>query len=268
MARGTNNLILETGTKAINEIIRNRIEEFLEEDLMIAIPARVVGTRDYSTLQCVDVQPVINPRWIDGRELTAPVIRKVFVKLFSGNGFSLEIPIAEGDLVTLHYAHKDLNAWLQSDGNGSVTQNVELLAEDRDCWVTHGFGTRNNNLAPSSTDFKIKRQEGSTETTMTFGADGVVTLKSTDKIVLDSDVEVTGQLDVVGNVSTDSAISADGNITSESNISADGNMTADGEVTAQAASPATAVALSNHVHGNGNNGANTFVPVVPNPPPP
>ena len=121
--KGQHNPVFESGTRSVKEVIKDEIDIFAQEDLMVAVPARVIGVQDYSSLQCVDVQPVINPSWIDGRKLEAPPIRKVFVKLPNGGAFSITYPIAVGDLVTLHYSHKELSAWLDSDGTGNITQN-------------------------------------------------------------------------------------------------------------------------------------------------
>ena len=253
MAKGKHNPLFETGTRAVKEVIKDEIDIFTKEDLMIAVPARVIGIQDYTSLQCVDVQPVINPSWIDGRTVAAPAIRKVFVKLPSGGAFNITYPIAAGDLVTLHYSHKDLSAWLDSGGEGNITQNVDRLPEERDCWVTHGFGTRSNNSRPNKDNIEITSVKGSNFTILVLNPDGEISISSSTSINVNSpDVTVTA--------SSGATIKA--NTTIEGNLNVTGDIGATNvDATVEVTAAVGTVSLSTHTHGGGTaSGGNTLAP--------
>lgn len=137
------------------EIMQKQFTDFTREDLYIGIPATVVGVKDYETQQVVDVKPVINDVYEDEELVQSVVLRSIFVKLQQGGGFSLKLPIAIGDLVTLHYCHRDISTFLDGKGEDQDA-NISLVADIRDCYVTHGFGTRQVNQKPSQTDFVIE----------------------------------------------------------------------------------------------------------------
>lgn len=170
MPEVTNNNVYDMGGMSYRENISKRIAEFTRENLFIGIPARVISTDDYSTLQCLDVQPVINDVYTthEGIILEANVIRKVFVLLERAGGFSIELPVAKGDIVTLFYAHKDLGEWLDSSGTEQISQSVLKIANIEDCWCELRGGTRKDNLKPSTSNFVIKGNS----TTITITPDG------------------------------------------------------------------------------------------------
>jgi hypothetical protein len=148
----------DMGAMSYNENISKRIAQFTREDLYIGIPARVVGVDDYESLQCVDVQPVFDDVHIkkNSTVLEAVTIKKVFVKLPSGGGFNIKLPVSKGDLCTLNYAHKDLGEWLDSVGDENIAQSVFKIANVEDCWVDLGFGTRKTHQNPSADNLVIE----------------------------------------------------------------------------------------------------------------
>jgi hypothetical protein len=210
---------IDIGTLSTPEIIQKALTDFTREDLYIALPATVVGVDDYETMQCVDVRGLINDVYEDEAIIQAVKISKVFVKLPAGGDFSQSYPIAVGDLVTLHWAHRNLNTFLDNAGQ-AVEEPINMVADIRDCWVTHGFGTRSNNQSPSKTDY-ITRCKNTTIIIKPDGNISIVTASDVSiettgningkcaKAILDTplvettgDLKVGGNLEVVGNSMT------------------------------------------------------------------
>lgn len=176
------------GTLSTGELIQRSLTEFTREDLYIALPAEVVSVDDYETTQCVDVRGLINDVYEDGSLVQSVLIRKVFVKLPAGGGFSQCYPIEVGNLVTLHWAHRNLNTFLDNSGT-SVDEPIEMVADIRDCWVVHGFGTRSNNQHPSKTDLITRHKN----TTVTIKPDGSVSVITTADVLVETQGNITGK---------------------------------------------------------------------------
>ena len=171
------------------EIMQKQFTDFTREDLYIGIPATVVGVKDYETQQVVDVKPVINDVYEDENLVQAVTLRSIFVKLQQGGGFSFKLPIAVGDLVTLHYCHRDISTFLDGKGEDQDA-NISLVADIRDCYVTHGFGTRQVNQKPSLTDLIIEGPE----TTIVIQPDGTLTTTTKKAIIKADEYEVDAAL--------------------------------------------------------------------------
>lgn len=203
------------------------LRDFVENDLYIALPAKVYGVDNYESMQVVTVKPCIDliyPEYND-TVLLSNTMKKVFVKIPSGGGFSVKLPIAVGDLVTLHWSHKDLGDFLDGSGD-DVEISKEAVANLEDCWVTHGFGTRKSHQNPSQTDMII---EGPA-TTITITPEGKVTIKT------DGDSELT---------SASHSITATTSITGKTDIT--GATTVTGDTTINGNSTTTGIATSTSV---------------------
>ncbi|MCP3683339.1 MAG: hypothetical protein GY861_11680 [bacterium] len=210
------------GMKTVPEVIKEVIENHMDENVFISIPAVVTRTDNYTTKQVVDVKPLIGTVYPDGDVLNPPQIKSVFVKLQSGGGFTIKLPISVGDKVTLHWTHKSLNGFLANDGRQT---NEELLAnfQLKDCYVTHGFGTRLVNQSPSRTDMIIEAPKSITTikpsgdiitscTSITTTATGDVTINCSNANInasskttvttplaeFSQNVKINGTLEVVG----------------------------------------------------------------------
>jgi hypothetical protein len=219
---------LDIGMIPTTELIQKALTDFTREDLYISIPATVTEVNEYETKQVVSVKPVINDEYKDNQLVKAITIKSVFVKIPSGGGFSIKLPIAVGDLVTLHWAHRNISTFL--DGQGAdVDEPIDMVADIRDCWVTHGFGTRSNNQKPSQKDYIVVgpnskhtiTPEGkstlelpkTTQTilpngNMTTETEGTSYIKSSDHTI-DTDVTITGNLHVIGDSATDGKLSSE-----------------------------------------------------------
>lgn len=178
-----------------------------------SIPATIIGVADYETLQCVDVKFLISDVYTerDNLVLESQTLKKVLVRLPEAGGFSIQYPVAVGDKCNLVWSHRDLGAFLDSDGTG-VDVNINEIAQIEDCVVELGYQTRKNNLEPSATNFVIKGDK----TSITFMPDGTFnittsgdgTFKSDKKVIIDApETEVTGNITVVGNTTVKGAAS-------------------------------------------------------------
>lgn len=260
MPKPKQNRVYDLSISSVMEQIDERLSDFLTDDLLIGIPARVVKDSDYESDQTVDVQPVLDSKLIDDRVLTAPVIKKVFVKLPSGGDFSILIPIKIGDLVTLHYSHKAISSWLDGEGD-QLTQSSRFIAQDRDCWVTHGFGTRKVNQSPSQTDFIIKGPK----TTFTFDPTGAVTL-DTEADVL---VKTTGNSKIESVTHTVAAnMIVEGTLTVQQDVDFEMNLEVTDVITADSGDYTTSLQidskeLKGHDHAI-NSGSSSPGPTGPN----
>lgn len=139
------------------------------------IPAEIVGVSEYEELQCVDVKFLIDDMYIerDNMVLESMTLKRKFVALQRSGGFSIKQPVAVGDLVRLHWSHRDLGGFLDGDGS-SITLNVNELGKRDDFWVELGFGTRKNNVSPSVDNLIIEGPN----TTITITPSGDVTVKT------------------------------------------------------------------------------------------
>jgi hypothetical protein len=212
--------IFENSIESPKEQIDKKFLDFLQEELMVAIPATVVNTDLYETQQVVDVIPCIDDILIDGRELKAPIIKSVFVKLPSGGGFNIKLPIAGGDKVTLHYSHKDISRFLDGDGS-NIAQSTSRIAQRRDCWVTHGFGTRSSNQAPSASDYVTEGPN----TTITITPAGEVTLTTNSDITVNTSGEANVSATAGCNITADTTITGTVNIDGDVTVAAGHTLT-------------------------------------------
>lgn len=219
---------IDIGGSSARELVQQALSDFTREDLYIGIPAEVTNTDDYESKQVVSVRPVINDVYEDDEVVRAITLNSIFVKIPAGGGFAIKLPIAVGDLVTLHYAHRDISKYLDGDGS-DLDSPLGRVADIRDCWVTHGFGTRSNHQNPSKVDLII---EGA-KTTVTITPAGKVTVDTegeslirSAKHTIDAPVEMTQTLYVVGDVTTDANVTTAG-VTTSSTVAATTSLTVD-----------------------------------------
>ena len=199
---GVRNNLKDLGIQRVPDVVREMLNKYSREDLRTGIPARVVNTGHYESIQCVSVQPLFNTEYQDGRVLKSSIIEKVFVRLQEGGGFKIKLPIAVGDLVTLQYSSKYLGSLLDSDGTRNIDVPEGFYTSERDCWVEHGFGTRRNNQSPSKDNLIIEGKN----TTITITPSGQVSVETSGTSVIKSSghtidaptTTITGDLAVEG----------------------------------------------------------------------
>ncbi len=207
--------LYDSHTMSVNEMISRRLSAFTKEELYIGLPARVTSIADYSSLQCVNVETLFCVEDKDGQVNLTVAINKVFVKLQHGNGFSIELPIAVGDLLTLQWSHTALSYFLDSDGEHTITlSDFEKWQGLRDCWAVHGFGTRRNNLNPSTDNLNIKGDG----TTITITPSGEITIVTEGNFNLTTPANVNISCAVANVTAGDSNFSGNVNIGGDLNV--------------------------------------------------
>ena len=90
----------------IKQLVSDTIKDYVQNNVYISVPARIVSTKNYESLQCVDVQILINDLYFykNNTVLKQGVLKNIFVKLQSSGGFNIKLPVNVGDLCTLHYS--------------------------------------------------------------------------------------------------------------------------------------------------------------------
>ncbi|AGH32165.1 hypothetical protein VPHG_00098 [Vibrio phage 11895-B1] len=217
------------------------------------IPATVVSTSDYESLQCVDVRIAIDDVYVkrDNLVLESIVLKKIFVPLPNSGGFKIKMPVTVGDPCRLTWSHRDLGEYL--DGNGSNVQlNIKELSSIEDCWCLLDGGTRKNNTSPSSTDMIIEG-ENTTITITPSGQVSVVTsgtslIKSSGHTIDAPETNITGTLTVTGATQINNTLTTTGATTSPS-------------IVAQTSLTVNGTEMDQHVHGGVQRGTESTDPV-------
>ena len=252
---------IDIGVLSTRELIQKSLTDFTREDLYIALPAVVVSIDDYESLQCVDVRGLINDVYEDEAIIEAVLIKKVFVKLPSGGDVSICLPIKVGDLVTLHWAHRNLSTFLDNAGQ-SVDEPIDMVADIRDCWVEHGFGTRSNNQRPSKSNYIFRHKN----TTLTVTPEGKYTLETNAdvdiitpakvnikcaKAYIDApETEFTGNVKIGGTLEVEGMSSLKGGTKSPSygSLTGSGGTMTIGNVVVESSVTINGIAVEGHTH--------------------
>lgn len=104
--------------------------EALRRSVRVALPGRV--ERYYPGTNSADIKPLVKDRvpTADGSELLEelPVIPAVPIVFPRAGGYFLSLPVARGDLVTLIFADRSLDAW--KSGRGVDTDPDDFRAHD------------------------------------------------------------------------------------------------------------------------------------------
>lgn len=222
-------IIYDFFSKSLKDITFSRAQQTADHNFK-GIPATVVSVEDYEKYQCVSVRALINDVFVerDNLVLESIILKKVFVALPRSGDFLIKQPVKVGDIVRLCWSHRDLGAFLDSDGS-AVDVKVSEVAQIEDCWVELGFGTRKNHNKPSLTDFII--QGKNTEIVIkpsgdiTVNTNGTSYIKSTHHTV-DTNMTITGNLLVNGNTNIDQNLTVTGTSTLQSMVTASSGVSA------------------------------------------
>lgn len=164
----------------VKDTVSTEVFDNINQNIRISLPAIVLDVSKYPSTQCLDVQPLIGTTYADGDTSNSPKIKNVFVKMAAAGTFKETYPIKEGDLVTLHWTHKDLNEYLNSGSKDTYT-----LPDHDDKWSMNdtyamvGFGTRNDNQSPDPDNYRFSTEEGSYQAVIT--PEGDITEDSNNK---------------------------------------------------------------------------------------
>lgn len=100
-------------TLPLDEVIKLAIEKQLLET-HVAMPGEVAQVRGN---QLVDVQPHLKRKYVlGGAVLALPIIQNVPVQLLAGKTWWFKGPIAVGDVGTIIFSERSLDAWKTSGG--------------------------------------------------------------------------------------------------------------------------------------------------------
>lgn len=146
----------------VKDTVSAEVFNNINQNIRISLPAIVLNVEGFATTQCIDVQPLIGTTYSDGDTSNAPRIKKVFVKFPNAGTFKETYPVKVDDLVTLHWTHKDLTAYLNL---GSKTEATLPDHDDKwsmnDVYATVGFGTRGDNQSPDPDNYRFSTEDGS-----------------------------------------------------------------------------------------------------------
>lgn len=268
MIKGNASNLIDLGSMNPREAMTRVLSEFTREDLYIGMPAIVTSTKNYETRQTIDVQIVIADEWLDGKIIKQGIIKEVFVKLEGGHGFSIEVPVDEGDLVTLHYAHRSLQKYLDGTG-GLVEQPIQYAAQLNDCYATLGFGTRKSNYKPSKDNFRIRGPKTSITITQEGQVDieteGDINTTTKANINVHSEGNTVVQVDGSATVTASGGLTVNADSTFNGNTVFNGNTTTSGTVTSATSVTAPSVIGSTSVTAAGKEMNNHIHPLdIPN----
>lgn len=114
----------EPQTMPLAEVIKMAIQA-ASLNLRVAMPCSIVKINGD---QNVDVQPLLQTRYVDGTVNNIPVIHQVMVGMPRGANYSVQYPLAVGDTGLCIFSDRSLDAW--SSGSGVITDPQDSRAHD------------------------------------------------------------------------------------------------------------------------------------------
>lgn len=212
-----------------------------------AIPG-IVQSVDFSEMTC-SVQPSIQGTiYLDDgtiQNVNYPLLIHVPIIFPSAGGFTITLPLAQGDEVLVIFSSRCIDSWWQNGGYKNVAM------EDRMHDLSDGFAIPGPKSQPkkisgiSSTGAQIRNDAGTSY--IEISADGKIKVVSPVEIDLTGNVVVSGTLSVGGIIVSSAA----------GLMTVAGNLKATGEVTAGT------TPLHTHVHGGVTTGSGSTGGPVP-----
>lgn len=127
----------------------------LQSQLFTTLPAIVTDVSNLELEQTISVRPTIDILHSDGQINECPEIYNVPVIFPSAGGGILSFPIKVGDNVLVQFSMRNLENWLEGDGN-SVVENTMRSHDMSDAIAIVGLTTKANTLNPSPKDVVLK----------------------------------------------------------------------------------------------------------------
>lgn len=103
---------LEPQTLPIDEVFKRAINTALLR-MHTWLPAKVVALRGP---QKVDIQPLLQTRYVTNQVVTLPPIQNVMVVMTMGADYSIKVPVAVGDTGIALFCERSLDVWSVSGG--------------------------------------------------------------------------------------------------------------------------------------------------------
>lgn len=202
-----------------------------------ALPARVISYD--RTLNRATVKPQVAMLTTNGEAISKAQIPSVPVLQSGGGGFVLSFNLLPGDLGWLIACDRDISLFLS--GYNEQKPNTERIHNFSDAffipdpmtgYTIAGEDAQNAVLQSLSGDVKISLSNDSIniQTTVSVNIESPV-INLIGDVVIDGDLDITGEINAQGDISTDSDISADGKCTVLGNIASGADITAAGSIT-------------------------------------
>lgn len=161
----------------------------LLKTIFISIPG-IIETYDPQTKRC-RVKPAINILLTDGETEAQSSIENVPVLWPSGGGFSLLSPLPAGTPVEIKFSQRGITKFKETFSRENPGNGV---FDKEDAHVVAGYGPLS--VTPATTDgISMQSDDG---LNYVYVEDGIVKIKATTKIVLDTDTELNGNLTISG----------------------------------------------------------------------
>lgn len=191
------NLNIEKDYSNLTDALQFVFDQLLKT-LFISIPG-IIETYDQSKKRC-RVKPAINIRLTDGTTAQQSSIINVPVIWPSGGGFTLISPLPAGTPVEIKFSQRGITRFKQTfsqedPGNG--------VFEKEDAHVIPSYGALSISPATQS-GMSMQSEDGSN---YIYVENGTIKIKSTSKIILDTDTDITGNLNITGIITGDNVFS-------------------------------------------------------------
>lgn len=180
-----------------SDTLEQTVERLLS-DVNTTVPGTIVSY-DAGRNRAV-VRPSLPKRLADGTELPAPDVHEVPVQwMTAAGGVRFTFPVRAGDTVTLHFAQRSLDEWL--NGESGAPQDPRRF-DLTDAVAVPGSPAALSGVDP---DNIVLSMEGST---VTIEPGGTVRIKTTKVVIEAPNAELTGSWKVGGDVVVDGDVRA------------------------------------------------------------
>lgn len=195
----------------IESSVKSLVDRMLAS-VCTSIPAEVIGVSKYPTECVIDVQPKISD--IDPHDLSNmkfPVISDVPVKVYSGGGAVVTVPISVGDIVMLEFSMRGINNWKEGDNEEISTPTDARRFHISDAVAYPCVYQKTNNPNPNPDDLELRYND----TIVRLKKDGNLTISTKGDIIVEEavNIEVNNSGNLTVNTEGDAAINVTGNTT-------------------------------------------------------
>lgn len=147
----------DLGTLPMDEVIREAINARLL-GLFVCQPGSINAI---TAEQTVDVKLLFQTRDLNATAAAdQPILQRVPVAMPMGQGYSIRLPLAVGDLGLVLFADRSLDSYLASGGAQTVDPADARLHSINDAVFLPGFPTTSQNTADGTTDLVLSAGQG------------------------------------------------------------------------------------------------------------
>lgn len=218
--------------RSLKQVIYKNIERFMES-VCTSIPAEVVSVDNYESQGVISVQPKIADVSPDDLStLKFSVIPNVPVKIYSGGGAVVTVPIVVGDIVWLEFSMRNIQNWLEGDNEEISTPNDARRFHLADAVAYPCIYQKTNNPHPNPDDLELRYNDS----IVRLKKDGNITISTQGNITVEEavDVVVNNSGNMTINTEGNTELNITGNLTA--NVDGTSDITSGGDVTIDTAS--------------------------------